>query len=107
MDDMQVLHEILAAERAARETVEKARRERVDLQRSLETICRDMEREASAAAQEEIERARRDVLKEAEAALEELDRRYESELSALEERAAAGQELWAEKLFRMVVGLDD
>ena len=91
----------------ARESVEKARRERADLQHSLDAIRLDMEREASAAAQRDIEKARAEALAAADASLEKLRQQYESELAALDGRFAAGQEVWAEQLFRMVVGLDD
>ncbi len=107
MEDMQILHEILAAEQAAREAVEKVRQEGESLPRRLESIRRDMEQEATASARQDIEEARRAALASAECVLEELDRQYDRELGALEERFAAGQEAWAEQIFRIVVGLAD
>lgn len=107
MEEMQVLHEIIAAEREAREAVEKARRERADFDRSLAGLRRDMEARAEEKAREDIERARASVLKESEAALAQMQRQYEAEQAALESKFTAGRDVWAEQIFRMVVGLDD
>jgi len=107
MEQLQILHEIIAAERSAREEVTAARREKADFDRNLELLRRQMESEAVARAKEDVEKARTEELSRVQTELEQLRTEHEKQLSALDDRFREGRDLWAEKIFRMVVGLDD
>lgn len=107
MEQLQILHEILAGECSAREEVLRARREKADFDRNLESLRRQLEAEAVARAKEDVEAARRVELSRVQSELEQLRADHERELAALDGRFAAGRDEWAEKIFRMVVSLDD
>lgn len=107
MEQLQILHEIIAAERSAREDVQKARREKADFDRNLESLRRQLEAEAVTRAKADVEEARRAELSRVQSELEQLGAAHERELAALDSRFETGRDEWAEKIFRMVVGLDD
>lgn len=107
MEQLQILHEIIAAERAARDEVTAARREKADFDRNLESLRHQLEAEAIARAKEDVEAARAEELSRVQTELEQLRVAHETELAALNSRFQAGRDEWAEKIFRMVVGLDD
>ena len=107
MEQLQILHEIIAAERSAREEVMAARREKADFDRNLESLRRQLEDEAVARAKEDVEAARTEELSRVQWELEQLSAAHEEALRALDGRFRAGRDEWAEKIFRMVVGLDD
>ncbi len=107
MDQLEILHEIIAAERTAREEVRQVRREQVDFDRNLESLRRRLEAEAVERAGEDVELSRAEELSRVQAELEQLRAAQEKELADLEARFTAGKDQWAEKIFRMVVGLDD
>ena len=107
MEQMQILHEIIAAERAARDEVTEARREKADFDRNLESLRHQLETEAVARAKEDVEAARAEELSRVQTELEQLRAAHEEALAALDSRFRAGRDEWAEKIFRMVVGLDD
>lgn len=107
MEQLQILHEIIAAERSARDQVTAARREMADFDRNLESLRRQLEAEAVARAKEDVEAARAEELSRVQSELEQLRAAHEKELQTLEGRFLAGRDEWAEKIFRMVVGLDD
>lgn len=107
MDQLEILHEIIAAERTAREEVRQVRREQVDFDRNLESLRRRLEAEAVERAGEDVELSRAEELSRVQAELEQLRAAQEKELADLEARFTAGKDQWAEKIFRMVVGQDD
>ena len=107
MEQLQILHEIIAAEQSARATVTAARREKADFDRNLESLRRQLEAEAVARAKEDVETARAEELSRVQSELEQLRAAHAEDLRALEGRFQAGRDEWAEKIFRMVVGLDD
>lgn len=107
MEQLQILHEIIAAERAARDDVAAARREKADFYRNMESLRHRLETEAIARAKEDVEAARSEELSRVQTELEQLRATHETELSALESRFQAGRDEWAEKIFRIVVGLND
>lgn len=107
MEQLQILHEILAAERSAREDVASARREKVEIDREQECLRQRLKEDAEARAREAIEAARGEELSRVKAELEQLRVAHEEELDSLERRFRDGRDLWTEKIFRMVVGLDD
>lgn len=107
MEQLQILHEIIAAERSARDEVTAARREKADFDRNLESLRHRLEAEAIARAKEDVEAARAEELSRVQTELEQLRAAHETELSSLDSRFQAGRDEWAEKIFRIVVGLDD
>lgn len=107
MEQLQILHEILAAERSAREDVASARREKAEIDRDQECLCQRLKEDAEARAREAIEEARGEELSRVQAELEQLRVAHEEKLASLERRFRDGRDVWTEKIFRMVVGLDD
>lgn len=107
MEQLQILHEILAAERSAREDVASARREKAEIDRDQECLRQRLKEDAEARAREAIEEARGEELSRVQAELEQLRVAHEEKLASLERRFRDGRDVWTEKIFRMVVGLDD
>lgn len=107
MEQLQILHEIIAAERSARDRVTEARREMADFERNLESLRRQLETEAVTRAKEDVEAARATELARVQSEMEQLRIAHESDLQRLDARFQAGRDEWAERIFRMVVGLDD
>ncbi len=107
MEAINVLQEILKADRAGRDALAQARREKEDFLRDREVLRRQAEERASARAEADVKEGRARELSAAESALKALEEKQEYRLKSLRGSCEAGKEEWAETLFRMVVGLDD
>ena len=107
MEAMEVLHEIVAADRQARQAYERAQSRNRDFDSNLDILRRRLENQAMDRARREVEQARTKALADAKSAMDGLEEQYRRELAALEERFLARRDETAERMFRIVVGLDD
>ncbi len=107
METMEMLHEIAAADRAARERYEAARRERDGFDGRLGELALKAQEEAMRRARQDVEAERQRAHAASEEALGALDREFEAEQAALKERFAAHKDAGVEEMLRMVVGQDD
>ena len=107
MEQLNVLHEILAADQAAQERVRGARQAQIALDGEVERLRAELDGEAADRARQTVEKSREEELSRVQQELEQLRLDHEGDLAALEARYLAGREEWTEKLFRMVVCLDD
>ena len=107
MEPMEVLHEIVAADRQARKAYEKAQDQSLAFDSNLDILRRKLENQAMRRAKGEVEDARKQALVDARSAMDGLEEQYRSQLAALTERYQARREDTVERMFRLVVGLDD
>ena len=107
MEAMEALHEIVAADRRAREAFDEAQRRNQAFDGNLDILRRDAKNKALAQARREVKAARDKALADAQSAMEGLEEQYRRDLAALTERVQAARETATERMFRMVIGLDD
>ena len=107
MEPMEVLHEIVAADKKAREAYDRALRRSQNLDGALNRLRGKLEAEAMDRAKRDVDEARTKALAEAQSAMDALEEQYRRELASLEERFQARREETVERMFRIVVGLDD
>lgn len=107
MDEREVLHKIIEADRLGRERRAAARRERENVELGGDTLRRKTEESAAAEARRDVKAAQEQVIARAEAAAERIEYEHKNTMAELETRYEAGEARWAEQIFRTVVGLDD
>lgn len=107
MEVTAVLRDILQADREGRLACQEAFLEKESFLRERDVLRRQAEEGAMTRAVEEVKAARERAGSAAEMALHALEEKQEYRLRELRSRCEAGQEQWAEHIFRMVVGLDD
>ena len=106
MESMELLHEILAAEKKARTSCEQARRESGAVAENAEALRRRAEDEAMEKARHQLEAAEKEALSSVEDALREEDRRHRETMDKMAAQFAANRDACAERMFRMAVGLE-
>ena len=104
---MEALRVIFAADRAARERCEAARRDTESFDDRLEEMSREASESAMAGVNREIAAARRSSESAAKKRLQALDRERNTDINALRARFDRGRTAGVEKLFRAAVWLDD
>lgn len=104
---MEALHEIVAADKAARERTENAEWEKDSFDERLRELGRTISEGAMERAQKEIDAARAQSESALARTLEELDRQCGEAMEDMKARFAAKKDEGVEAMFRMVVGLDD
>lgn len=107
MDAMEALHEIVAADKAARERTENAEWEKDSFDERLRELGRTISEGAMERAQKQIDAARAQSESALARTLEELDRQCGEAMEDMKARFAAKKDEGVEAMFRMVVGLDD
>lgn len=107
MSPMEMLHEIVAADKAARARTDSAVREKESFDERLSGLGKEVGEGERNRVQKEIDaaRARSDV--ERERRLGELDRQSDERMENMRSRFEAEKNDRVEAMFRMVVGLDD
>ena len=107
MEPLEVLHEIVEADKAARKRVADALQERESFTNRLEDLRREITETEMSHAREAIDaarlRAEESIETERAAILQECD----ENVRALKQRFEEKKDEGVEKLFRLVVGLDD
>lgn len=107
MEAMEILHRIVAADRAARERCEAAQQERDSFEERLEALRREAGDSAMELARREVEAAQSALAEKAAAETAALEEACRRDTEALRARFAAGKDAGVERMFRMVVGKDD
>lgn len=107
MEPMETLHEIVAADKAARMRCAAVRQENDGFDAKLENLRRELTETEMARAERDVAQARERSVAAAGETLAALDRQCEQALSDMEGRFTAEKDRWAERIFRMVVGLDE
>lgn len=107
MDAMEALHEIVAADKAARERAENAAWEKDSFDERLQQLGHEISESAMERVQKEINAARRQSETALARTLEELDRECREAMEGMKARFAAKKDEGVEAMFRMVVGADD
>lgn len=107
MNDMEALHEIVAADKAARERTKNAAWEKDSFDERLRELGRAISEGAMERAQKEVDAARRQSESALARTLEELDRQCGEAMESMKARFAAKKDEGVETMFRLVVGLDD
>ncbi len=107
MEAMAALHQIVAADRKAREELARAQHQSQTFDSKRDILCREMEEQAMAVARREVAAARSKAHTDAKNAIAGLKEQYERDLAALTGRYEAHKDETAERMFRMVIGLDD
>ena len=107
MDEREILHKILEADRLGRERRAAARRERESAELGGDALRRAAEERALAEARRDIKTAEERAFSRADASIERMEYEHKNALAQLESRYEAGEAQWVEQIFRTVVGLDD
>lgn len=107
MDAMEALRKIVAADRQARQAYDEAQRQRQAFEGNLDILRRDLENQAMERAKDEVEAARKKALADAQSAMDGMEEQHQKALAALTERFQARRDDVAERMFRMVIGLND
>ena len=107
MEAMAALHEIVAADRKAREELERAQHQSQTFEGNRDILRREMEEQAMTRARRQVDAARAKAHAAARGAMAGLEEQYWSDLDALTKRYEAAKDATAERMFRMVIGLDD
>ncbi len=107
MEAMEVLHQIVAADREARQRLADARQESESFDRRLETLERELAESAMERAEKDVAAARDASRAASEAALSALDQERATAVEFMKRRFAERKDEGVEKLFRAVIGLDD
>ncbi len=106
MEPMEVLCQIVAADRQAREAFRLAQGQDRDLDGQINRLRREMSCQALDKAKKDVAAAKDAAVAEARSAMDELEDQYARELAALTERYESRREETAERMFRMTVGLE-
>ena len=107
MNAMEALHEIIAADKAARERTEQAAREKDSFDERLKALGEEIGAGAMDRARQEIEAARGRSESAMSRTLEALDRECAAAMDTMKAKYTAKKDEGVEAMFRMVVGLDD
>lgn len=106
-EPMDVLRQIVAADKAARRRVEKAGRDKENFDARLEKMSRSMQSRLEAENRRELDQIRAASEKETAEQLAQREQEQEREMARLQKIFAERRAEGVEKMFRMVVGLDD
>lgn len=106
MEPMEVLHEIVAADRKARLQLDRAQKENTAFDGNLDKLRRDLADQAMAQAERDVSRAREEAIAQAGQQIEKLQEQYARQLEALTARFQARREETVETMFQMTVGLE-
>lgn len=104
---MEALHEIVAADKAARERTENAEWEKDSFDERLRELGHKISEGAMERAQKQIDAARAQSESALARTLGELDRQCGEAMESMKAQYAAKKDEGVETMFRMVVGLDD
>lgn len=107
MSPMEMLHEIVAADKAARARTDSAVREKESFDERLSGLKKEVGDGERRRVQKDIDAARAQSDAERDRRLEELDRQSEERMAHMRSRFDAEKQDCVEAMFRMVVGLDD
>jgi hypothetical protein len=102
---MEALHQIVAADRAARARYAGQRQDNDSIDVRLETMSRTLTDQALAQAQKDVDEARAASVEAAAETLAALDEQYRQSLAQLETKFAQEKEQCVDEMFRIAVGL--
>ena len=105
MEPMEVLHQIVAADRQARLKIDRAQGENRAFDGNFDKLRRDLADQAMAQAEKDVVRAREEAIAQAGQQIEQLQAQFAVQLEELTARFQARREQTVEKMFRMTVGL--
>jgi hypothetical protein len=105
MESMEALHQIVAADRAARARYASQRQDNDSFDARLETMSRTLTEQALTQAQKDVDQAKEASVAAAAETLAALDDQYKQSLEQLEAQFAQGKEQCVDKMFRIAVGL--
>ena len=106
MDAMAVLHEIVAADRKAREAADQARRQSVEFDGNLERLRQELAVQALDRAKADVEQARKQAVAQAQSEIDALEAQHRRQMKELSVRFEVNRDKTVEKMFRMTVGLE-
>ena len=106
MDAMEVLHEIVAADRQARQALEQAQRQSMEFDGNLERMRQELKVQAMDRARADVERARKEAVAQAQSEIDALETRHRRQMKELSVRFEVEREKTVEKMFRLTVGLE-
>lgn len=107
MTDMEILHEIVAADKAARQRVEAARQEKETFDERLEELSRELKEGLMEKTRRDVEAARQQAESSAAEKLAALDEECGEAMERMRRQFAQRKAAGVDQVFRMVVGLDD
>lgn len=107
MEAMAALHQIVAADRKARAEYSRMENQHNTFDGKRDILRRQMEEQAMAVARREVAAARAKAHADARSAIVGIEEQYRKDLDALTKRYEAHKDETAERMFRIVVGLDD
>lgn len=107
MEAMAALHQIVAADRKAREELARVQHQTQTFEGNRDILRREMEEQAMKRARREVASARSKAHADARGAMAGMEEQYRQDLDALTKRYEASKDATVERMFRMVIGLDD
>jgi hypothetical protein len=105
MEPMEALHQIVAADRAARVRYDNLRQDNDSLDVRLEALSRTLTDEALEQASAAVEQARAASVADASEMLAALDEQCEAALATMESQFDERKDQCVEQMFRIAVGL--
>ena len=105
MDNQELLHAVVAADRAARQALSDAQQRQRLLDRGADEVFAAAEKNAMAQAERELAQRRKAAEDETRSSMETLEKSRSEELERLEKQYAAVKDASVETIFKAAVGL--
>ena len=105
MDHIEYLNQIVDAERRAQEIAQNAQKKRESLNVDLKSEESKMREGYMSRAERRIERVRAEEFSYADKKIGELDAVLKASLELIDAQAAASNNIWADEIFSVIVGL--
>ncbi len=105
MDNKELLHAVVEADRAARQALSDAQQRQKLLERGADEVLAAAEKTAMAQAENELTQRRKTAEDETRGSMEALEKSRTEELNRLEKQYAAVKDTCVETIFKAAVGL--